>query len=103
MGLTNFPKGVSSFGIPIIGSGPGYGMDYGSTVYFVDDKNGSDSNAGTSPEAAFDTIGAAITAANAWDVIYIAPKAWTSLEFSYPGLNTAYAESNTITYAKAGL
>jgi hypothetical protein len=80
-----------------------YGMDYASAIWFVDDKNGSDSNLGTTPEGAFKTIAVAIAAANAWDVIYIMPKAWTSSPYSYPGLNTAYAESNTIAYAKAGL
>jgi len=49
MGLTNFPNGISSFGIPVFGGGtipvtPG-------NVYFVDYTNGSDGNQGglTSP------------------------------------------------------
>lgn len=100
---TNFKYGLKNRGVPVEALGFGYGMDSSSTVYFVDDKTGNDGNTGTDPSAAFKTIGKAISTAGAWDVIYIAPKVWTSLEYSYPGLNTAYAESNTIPYAKAGL
>lgn len=55
MGLTNFPNGISSFGIPVLGSGgmipPGPGQ-----VFFVDYTNGSDGNSGTSTTAAFKTV-----------------------------------------------
>lgn len=41
MGLTNFPNGISSFGVPVVGNG--IPATYG-TVYFVDYDNGSDGN-----------------------------------------------------------
>jgi hypothetical protein len=82
----------------------GFGMAVGSRTIFVDGVNGDDHFAGyDDPASAKATIGEGITAANAWDVIYIAPKAWTTMPYSYPGLNTAFAESNSIAYAKSGL
>jgi len=54
MGLTNFPNGISSFGIPVMGSG-GIPATPG-TIYFVDYGNGSDGNSGKSPSKAFKTI-----------------------------------------------
>jgi len=86
-------------GVPV---GTGYGWQDGSTSWFVDAAMGATGD-GKAPGRAFKTITEAIAAASAHDVIYIAPKAWTSLEYSYPGLNTAYAESTSIAYAKAGL
>jgi len=74
-----------------------------SVPWFVDGDNGSDSFSGLSAESSKKTIQAAITAAAREDVVYIRPKTWTSLPYSYPGLNTAYAESLIIPYAKAGL
>jgi hypothetical protein len=73
------------------------------SVYYVDGSNGAAANSGLSPSSALNTIQAAITKAGVGDIIYIRPKTWTSLEFSYPGLNTAYAQSLSIAYAKAGL
>lgn len=64
MGLTNFPNGVSSFGVPLMG-GPGTlpvmggGGGNGASVFFVDPANGSDSNSGLDPTHALDTIAAA--------------------------------------------
>jgi hypothetical protein len=57
--LTNFPGGVSSFGIPQIGSGvvPPSNGDY----YFVDGTNGADGSDGLSMESAKKTIAAANT------------------------------------------
>ncbi len=74
MSITRFHHGVSSFGVPMVGnrfSNPW------STHYFVDGISGSDGNVGTSPEEAFLTIQAAITASTGGDVIYIRPKAYT--------------------------
>ena len=75
MGLTNFPNGLTSFGIPLPGSGR-YSNPW-STHYFVDGDNGSDSNAGTSPTTAFKTIQKSATAGLGGDVIYIRPKTYT--------------------------
>lgn len=55
MPLTNFPNGISSFGLPVIGSGgmipPGPGK-----VYFVDYTNGTDAGPGTSTSNPWKTI-----------------------------------------------
>ena len=60
MGLTNFPNGATSFGIPVIGGGvPSSFGNY----FFVDAANGSDGNAGTSPASPFKTLTAAYNAA----------------------------------------
>lgn len=72
MGLTAFPNGVSSFGIPVIGAGPVLTVG---NVFFVDSGIGSNGNAGTSPSKPFATIDYAIgrcTASNG-DVIFVAP------------------------------
>jgi len=53
MALTNFPNGLSSFGIPVIGSGIPASAG---TYYFVDYTNGSDGNRGTSTDRPFKTI-----------------------------------------------
>lgn len=54
MGLTNFPNGISSFGIPVMGGG-GIPATPGN-VFFVDYTNGSDGNKGTSPDRPFKTV-----------------------------------------------
>ena len=74
-----------------------------SVVRFVDGDDGVDTNNGLLPTKAKLTIQSAITASDKEDVIYVRPKDWTSLPYSYPGLNTAYAESCSIPYAKQGL
>lgn len=59
MSFTNFPNGVSSFGIPLIGSGgvpPLTGTN--GTVYFVDPTNGNDNDPG-SWDYPMDTVSAA--------------------------------------------
>jgi len=57
MGLTNFPKGVTSFGMPIIGSG---GHFTTGNVFFVHYTNGSDGNDGAGPTTPFKTLDWAI-------------------------------------------
>lgn len=54
MALTNFPNGVSSFGVPMVG-GIG-GIPLTGTWWFVDPANGSDGNDGQSPSTAFATL-----------------------------------------------
>jgi len=74
MGLTKFPNGVSSFGIPLVGdrfSNPW------ATHYFVDADHGSDGNVGKDPSTAFATIQKAVTESTGGDVIYIRPKTYT--------------------------
>lgn len=72
MGLTKYPYGVSSFGIPLIGSGP---VLTTGKVFFVHSGTGSDSNNGESPEQPFATIDYAIgrCTANKGDVIFCMP------------------------------
>jgi len=53
MGITPFPNGVSSFGIPL--AGPSVPTTYG-TIYYVDADNGSDGNNGKSMKRAFATV-----------------------------------------------
>jgi len=75
MGLTAFPNGVSSFGMPVIGSGPV--MTTGN-VFFVDSGSttgGDGASNGTSPNTPFLTIDYAIgrCTANNGDVIFVMP------------------------------
>ena len=62
--ITKFPNGVSSYGAPVTGNQIPFGIGVGGVgnTYFVDPTNGSDGNAGTSPEAAFASISQAHTA-----------------------------------------
>jgi len=71
MELTHFPNGITSFGMPVMGGG-GIPATFGD-IYFVDYRNGSDSNLGTDPEHAFKTLSKAYTActSNQNDVILI--------------------------------
>lgn len=57
MTLTNFPNGISSFGIPVVG-GLG-GIPLTGTWYFCNYATGSDGNDGTSPQEPLKTITAA--------------------------------------------
>ena len=83
MPLTNFPQGVSSFGIPQIGYGvsipqgaPNLVAKQG-TVWFVNGTAGigADGNEGTDPTVPFATIGRAITLAGdgTGDTIFVYP------------------------------
>lgn len=59
MPLTNFPNGVSSFGVPVLPGGLPFGVD--STVYYVapwrtTDNGATDSNDGLSPDRAKKTV-----------------------------------------------
>jgi hypothetical protein len=59
MPLTNFPNGITSFGIPIVGGNNAPFKPY-ATYYFVDGnnftQNASDGNEGTSPEEPLSTM-----------------------------------------------
>lgn len=57
MSLTNFPHGITSFGIPVYGGLP---PTFGN-VWFVDYGKGSDENPGTSPEQPLKTLSRAHT------------------------------------------
>jgi hypothetical protein len=62
MGLTHFPHGVSSFGIPVLSD---YGFGAQGNVFFVDPVTGSDGNPGTSPDVAVKTLPQALSLATA--------------------------------------
>lgn len=70
---TNFPNGVSSYGMPVL---PGTARPYTGTAYFVCNKtnaNGSDGNNGLSPSQPFATLAYAVTrvTADVDDVIFV--------------------------------
>lgn len=54
MGLTNFPNGITSFGVPVLGSIQG--IPFTGNYYFVDPVNGLDGNSGLSPSNALKTL-----------------------------------------------
>lgn len=73
MGLTNFPNGLASFGLPVF---PGARRPFTGTAYFVCNTtnfNGSNGNSGLSPTQPLSTLAYAVTLirANADDVIYV--------------------------------
>lgn len=74
MGLTNFPNGITSFGVPVMGSGSQVPFTLGS-YFFVNSATGVDSTANGSKDKPFATIDYAIgrCTAGAFDVILVAP------------------------------
>ena len=82
MSLTNFPNGISSFGIPQMGSAR-YGWKDASNTYFVDGTDGSDGNDGKEPASAFLTVEAGLAAMNAYDVLYIMENAFVDTDPTY--------------------
>lgn len=70
MALTNFPSGLSSFGIPVLG---GAALPFTGRYFFVDPVNGSDGNKGDSPGKAFSSLYAAHAACTSGnnDVVYL--------------------------------
>lgn len=68
MAITNFPNGVSSFGMPLIGLTTG-------SVFFVDDATGSNGNSGTDADHPFADIDYAIgrCTAGKGDIIFVMP------------------------------
>jgi len=104
MALTNFPNGITSFGVPVLGTIGGLPLT--GTYFFVDPAAGSDAYDGLSPETPFQTIYAAYAAATAGnnDVIVLIGNGSTS---GTARMSTALAQSvdstattGTITWAK---
>jgi len=98
MGLTRFPHGISSFGVPVFGSGFGWKKE--STTYFVDGTDGGDQNNGKSPDWAFATVQQALSTANAYDVIYILENSFSDTD---PATYKGTAANHTIAVANTGL
>lgn len=71
MPLTNFPNGVTSFGVPVLGTLAG--LPTTGNFWFVDPASGSDGYDGTSPETPFATLYRAVSRAtdNNNDVIVL--------------------------------
>jgi hypothetical protein len=74
MGITSFPHGISSFGIPVIGSGTQIPATTGK-YFFVDSNTGSDANPGTDPEQPLATLDGALTKCrnSKMDVVVLMP------------------------------
>ena len=74
MATTNFPNGISSFGIPIYGASAAAPPLTG-TVLFVDTVNGVDAGTGNSPTYPYQTLTYALTQVptSAYATIYILP------------------------------
>lgn len=89
-GVTNFPNGVSSFGVTLP-SVETKGMF--ANVWFVDGTNGNNQYSGKNPDEAFSTITKAESVASRGDVIYVRAKAFTGATTVDP---TAYEENITI-------
>lgn len=72
MDLTNFPNGLSSYGVPLLGGGIPTTLG---SVFFVSSVVGSNSFAGTSPSNPFATIDYAVgkCTANKGDLIIVLP------------------------------
>ena len=68
MSLTNFPNGVTSFGIPLVGNVPT--SVYGNNL-FVDTERGSDGNKGDSRTRAFATMTKALSMVKTGDVVFL--------------------------------
>lgn len=100
MGLTRFPHGVSSFGIPITGNASRFAGLWTGKIYFVDDSNGNDANTGLEPGKAKKTIANAITTAGTDDTIYIRSKVitadWPDLDPRYAGYTSTYVENVSV-------
>jgi len=80
--ITNFPNGVSSYGVPMTGNIPFLmGAAGVGKIFFVDPTNGSDGNDGLSPEKALSTVARAyaLVTTNNNDVIVLAGNASHSL------------------------
>lgn len=91
MGLTNFPNGAASFGIPLVGSGP---VLTTGNVWFVNSTIGSNGNIGNDPTRPKATVAGALSAATAsnGDVILV-----------MPGHTETISSSTTLNVNKAGV
>lgn len=57
MGLSNFPNGLSSFGVPLLS---GSQIPFTGAYYFVNETNGLDGNSGLSPQQSLKTLDQAL-------------------------------------------
>ena len=73
MSFTNFPNGITSFGVPV-GAPNIFGKPW-----FVDSDGGSNSQDGKSPDHPLATLQKAVDLASSWDTIYVAGTANNAL------------------------
>ncbi len=110
MGITRFPHGVSSFGVPIFGSG----QDISGTTFFVDGNYGNDSNDGFSWEHPFKTLTVAFAASHAdiargsdrWarrNTIYISGDRFTETIVAFPQKTDVIGVGSCDSYKGAGI
>jgi hypothetical protein len=95
--ITNFPNGVSSFGIPVVGGGGTlFGIGRDAKRFFVNPRIGSDNNNGLSPRAPLATItqSHALMTSEAGDVCYYIG--------SDGGTDDSSRDTATITWSKSG-
>ncbi len=103
MPISRFPRGVSSYGVPVTGSLPfTLGANGAGTYYFVDPTNGNDGNTGLEPDKAFATINRAHTVAttNNHDVIVLSANASHSVPTA--GLNITKSRLHFVGAAGSG-
>ncbi len=92
--LTNFPNGVSSFGLPVAGQLPMVlGASGIGTIWFVDATNGSDGNKGTSADKALKTLAQAYSVAKSGDTIALSTDATHSVT---TGINWTKSRINVV-------
>ena len=65
MGLTNFPHGLTTFGVPLYGAGNDYFSNMGGNSFFVENNSGNDGNDGKTWETAFKTLAKGIAVCQA--------------------------------------
>lgn len=81
--MTTVGDGLFQYGgMPI--AGIPYGMKDESKIWFADQEDGSDDNAGTEPSSAVKYISTAITKATNYDVIYCLPQGYTTMNDPTP-------------------
>ena len=80
---TNFPFGVSSFGIPAMGSVGG--IPFGGNYWFVNEGSGADGNGGNSPSQSLKSISRALALAtpNNNDVIFLSGTVHTTASINW--------------------
>ena len=104
MALTNFPNGITSFGVPVLGGINGIPLT--GNWWFVNPAAGSDAYDGTSPQTPFQTIYRAYAAATAGnnDVIILIGNGSTSgtarMSVALAQAVDSTATTGTITWAK---
>jgi hypothetical protein len=102
MPLTNFPNGISSFGIPVLGSG----IPFTGKYFFVDPEHGSDGNSGLSPKKALKTLykAHALCTAGNNDVVYLIGNGGTTATARLSKANAVLvdptATTGTLTWSK---